>query len=633
MRARTSILTASVLVGAAAASCGAQAGPVVGWGSNNAGQANPQLGPFVAVTGNRATSVGILGDLTLFEWGDTRYPVPTGVFSSIAGNQDYFLGVRTDGTLAFWGLSETPVYNYPSGTFGSVAAGKLHAVGLRTDGSIAQWGAPIGSAPSGNDFVAVAAGKQQFSYALRSNGTVEPWGNPFLAQYGVYDVPPGTYTQIVAGWLFGAGLRTDGTVAIWGNPFYGGSAALLQGTFSKIVATDYYVIGLRTDGTLAQSVPGSLPGGTYVAIGAGELHGLAIIPAPGAGFVVAVGVLGALRRRRARSYEGDQGGSCECASPIPSGVPLFLGHSSTMGSTRMRAKTSILTASVLVGAAAASCGAQAGPVVGWGSNNAGQANPQPGPFVAVTGNGLSSVGIHPDGTLFEWGNVIRPPPTGGFTCVSGDEDYYLGVRTDGTLAFWGLSETPVYDYPSGAFSSVAAGKLHAVGLRTDGSIAQWGAPIGSAPSGNDFVAVAAGKQQFSYALRSNGTIEPWGDPFLAQFGVFDVPPGTYTQVVAGWQFGAALRTDGAVAIWGNPLYGGSAALMQGTFSQIVATDYRVIGLRTDGTLAQSVAGAIPGGTYVGIGTGDLHGLAIVPAPSGCLLAGAAFTPALRRRRR
>jgi hypothetical protein len=275
---------------------------------------------------------------------------------------------------------------------------------------------------------------------------------------------------------------------------------------------------------------------------------------------------------------------------------------------------------------------QAGPVVGWGANNAGQANPQPGPFVAVTGNSLSSVGIRPDGTLFQWGSTLFPAPMGTFSNIAGNQDYFLGVRTDGTLAYWGLSETPIYNYPSGTFTSVGAGKLHAVGLRTDGSIAQWGAPIGSAPAGSDFVAVAAGKQQFSYALRSNGTVEPWGDPFLAQYGVYDVPPGTYTQVVAGWWFGAGLRTDGTVSIWGTVPYGGSAALMQGTFSKIVATDYFVIGLRTDGTLAQSVVGSFPSGTYVGIGAGELHGLAIVPCPSGWWLTGVAFAHVLRRRR-
>ena len=41
--------------------------------------------------------------------------------------------------------------------------------------------------------MAVAAGAQQFGFALRSNGTIEAWGDPFYAQYGVYNVPPGHY--------------------------------------------------------------------------------------------------------------------------------------------------------------------------------------------------------------------------------------------------------------------------------------------------------------------------------------------------------------------------------------------------------------------------------------------------------
>ncbi|MFN0131962.1 MAG: hypothetical protein ACKVW3_05455 [Phycisphaerales bacterium] len=256
----------------------AQPGPVVGWGFNGCGQAEPQAGLFRAVAGNDCTSVGIRENGSLFQWGETSFPAPSGTFAAVEGSRLHFIGLRTNGTVAHWGFSETPINMVPSGTFRRISTGLDHAIAIRTDGSLVEWGAPPPGTPSGNDFVSVAAGEGQFSFALRANGTIEAWASPSSAQYGVLNVPPGSYTAVVAGQRFGAALRIDGTIAIWGQAF--GDPIYLPGVFSAIAATDYTVIGLRPDGSLAHSQPSSIPSGSFVSIGAGNQHGLAIVPPP-----------------------------------------------------------------------------------------------------------------------------------------------------------------------------------------------------------------------------------------------------------------------------------------------------------------------------------------------------------------
>ena len=114
------VIWAAGVLGPAVAAC-AQAGAVIGWGFNGCGQANPQMGSFIAAAGNNCATTTIRDDGTLLQWGDIWSPAPAGTFTAVVGSRDIFLGLRTDGTLAFWGFAETPIYNVPSGTFRAVS--------------------------------------------------------------------------------------------------------------------------------------------------------------------------------------------------------------------------------------------------------------------------------------------------------------------------------------------------------------------------------------------------------------------------------------------------------------------------------------------------------------------------------
>jgi alpha-tubulin suppressor-like RCC1 family protein len=273
--------------------------------------------------------------------------------------------------------------------------------------------------------------------------------------------------------------------------------------------------------------------------------------------------------------------------------------------------------SILVGVVAGagnSVQAQSGPIVAWGENFAGQAEPQSGLFIAASGTNSTSVAIRADGTLLAWGEEISPAiniPAGTFTAIDGGDHSYIARRTDGTLVGWGINMSGQASPPPGTFLKASIANQHAIGLRTDGSLAYWGASwAGEVPQGNDFIDVAAGFR-FSLALRSDGTIEAWGQNDAGQL---NVPAGRYTAVVAMDRSGAAIREDGTIAVWGSL---NSAFALEGVVvTTIVAGQGSVVALLPDGTLS-SFSGpppVVPVGQFVGIGAGNNHWFAIVPSP-------------------
>ncbi|MDO7854505.1 RCC1 domain-containing protein, partial [Hymenobacter convexus] len=224
----------------------------------------------------------------------------------------------------------------------------------------------------------------------------------------------------------------------------------------------------------------------------------------------------------------------------------------------------------------------------------------------VSAGGNHSLSIHPDGTLWAWGNNasgqlgngaiggINPTPTQvgtatNWASVSAGSVHTLAVRTDGTLWAWGSnsngqlgtgggsSATPVQVGAATNWASVSAGSVHSLAVRTDGTLWAWGnnasgqlgtgggngnnptpTQVGAATS---WASVSAGANH-SLAVRTDGTLWAWGNNASGQLGnnaiggssATPVQVGADTNwasVSAGSNHSLAVGTDGALWAWGS----------------------------------------------------------------------------------
>ena len=84
---------------------------------------------------------------------------------------------------------------------------------------------------------------------------------------------------------------------------------------------------------------------------------------------------------------------------------------------------------------------QAGPRTGWGETVVVEQAALED-LIAVSANGLHSLGLNSNGMVIAWGlnisgQCIPPFPNEGFTAVSAGAGFNLGLREDGTIAVWG----------------------------------------------------------------------------------------------------------------------------------------------------------------------------------------------------
>jgi alpha-tubulin suppressor-like RCC1 family protein len=176
--------------------------------------------------------------------------------------------------------------------------------------------------------------------------------------------------------------------------------------------------------------------------------------------------------------------------------------------------------------------------------------------VSAAMNGVHSLAVRKDGTLWAWGwnssgrlgtgNSIatnRPTQVGteaNWQAVAAGGDHSAALRDDGSLWTWGSNsggqlgngtfgvETnqPVWVETNSTWRTVVAGAANVAGIRTDGTLWTWGANgrgqlgLGAAPAANRPMQVGTNANwqalAFGYshviALRDDGTLWTWGTP-------------------------------------------------------------------------------------------------------------------------
>ena len=127
----------------------------------------------------------------------------------------------------------------------AVAAGDEFSLALKSDGTVVDWGSNrAGGAtppPGLNDVVAIAA-RGLNAAALRSDGTVVQWG---WRWYNELAIPPGLSNVIAID--VSLALKSDGTVKSWG---YVGAPPTDLASVVAVARGTGHMLALRNDGTV-----------------------------------------------------------------------------------------------------------------------------------------------------------------------------------------------------------------------------------------------------------------------------------------------------------------------------------------------------------------------------------------------
>jgi alpha-tubulin suppressor-like RCC1 family protein len=267
-------------------------------------------------------------------------------------------------------------------------------------------------------------------------------------------------------------------------------------------------------------------------------------------------------------------------------------------------------------------------------------------WAQVSGGNEFCAAVKTNGTLWSWGNgdngrlghnnrnaLSSPRQVGTLTDwsqVSTGTNFCAAVKTDGTLWSWGDNDggqlgqgsriarsSPVQVGALTDWSQVSAGTTHCVAIKTNSTLWSWGlnsnGQLGlniartiarSSPvqvGGADWAQVSGGNE-FSAAIKTNGTLWTWGNNNSGQLGQntatslnrsSPVQVGALTdwsQVSAGQFFCAAIKTNGTLWSWGGGATGQNDSINRSSPVQV---------------------GALTSWSSVGQGSRRLHALAIL----------------------
>ena len=210
-------------------------------------------------------------------------------------------------------------------------------------------------------------------------------------------------------------------------------------------------------------------------------------------------------------------------------------------------------------------------------------------------------------------------------------DYALltwGDGNNGKLGIGVLGNRSIPTSPAGGgtnWSQVSAGYQHMGAVKTDGTLWMWGSnnngqvgngvdgtsyssPITTAGGGTNWIQVSCAFDNFTAAVKSDGTLWTWGANSYGQLGINNTTSiyspvttaggGTnWKQVSAGSKFTAAIKTDGTLWTWGygynwqlgsnNISVRSSPGMVAGggtDWAQVSAGITHTAAVKTDGTL-------------------------------------------------
>lgn len=585
---------------------------------------------FKSVSAGDYTTNAILGDGTIWEWGQSNILkngaesnnfLPDKIsddthFVSVSSGNEFTIALKDDGTVWCWGFNNyISMSSIPEKVAGlsdivAISAGYSHAVALKNDGTVWTWGSnQSGELGDGTTTTSkapvqvtdimnvkmVSAGTNN-SMALKEDGTVWIWGangykysgNDSINRYKPLRVAElDSVAGVIAGASRWAVIKADGTVWSWGQNSNG-------------------ILG---DGTTQDRfVPVRLPG----------LSDIKMLSLAGV-HTLALGRDGSVW---SWGYNGD--GELGDGTTIDNMTPTILNDISSV-------------AYITAGNGYSIALKEDGTALAWGKNTLGQ-----------LGNNIldskSTIPMQVFNPLTERIHDITA------CSLSASESHTLFVSKDGTVLAWGDNTSG--ELGNGTFTgslapvkvnnltdviAVSAGYGFSVALKNDGTVWTWGGgssgrlgngnendqPVPTQIDGIDnIVAISAGRN-FTLALRKDGTIWAWGmndyigdgvykacktEPVLVR-GLLGVKA-----IAAGFTHSLALKEDNTVWSWGCNAFGelGDGTKSDKSYPGLVgvlsnvgiirASEHSSMAIKNDGTVwawGDNTYGQLGNGTKTG----------------------------------
>lgn len=637
------------------------------------------LAGVVAIAAGSAHTCALKGDGTVHCWGanhtgqlgtgntnQSSTPIAvsglSGVSSIAAGPGAHTCAVTVDGTARCWGNNFTgqlgngttlnsslPVSVSGLSNVNGIASGGSHTCALRTDATARCWGwnvfgqlgngtttfqEPLPSSVVALSGIGAVVTGDRHSCALMNSGTIQCWGIGALGNAGIdnsatpVNVTGSTSIQsIVAGSFHGCALKTDGTLICWGNNSGG---QLGNGTLTNALAP--------------VTVLGTVGGGVFntaqleQTISFGPLSPRAFSSAP---FAVSASGSSGLPVSFSSSTPSVCSVSGSTVTVITQGTCTIAANQA--GNATHEAAPQVTQSFEVFSALAAglehSCALRTdGSVQCWGRNASGQ-----------LGNGSTSPTTTPGGVL----------GLAGVSAIAAGNFHNCALRSDGTVHCWGANSlgqlgngttsdanVPVTVTGLTGVIALAAGEGHTCALKSDSTVRCWGAnSLGQVGNGTTTLAapfgivnpvsvtglsgvsaISAGGGH-TCALKSDGTVQCWGQNAQGQLGngtnSSATTPVSVTSltgaraIAAGYNHTCAIGNDGVLHCWGDNALGqfgdgttvssnvpGSSAGITG-ISALVAGDNHTCALLTDGTVqcwGQNILGQLGNGTFINAST-------------------------------
>ena len=266
--------------------CSLAATSVVVWGDGRSGQTNlpPGLTNVVAISAGHWKCMALRADGTAVAWGSLSGSGLSNIASIAAGwHHDVF--ALNDGTTAVYYSMDAPT---GLSNVVEVAAEIDYSWALKSDGTVTGWSTfsngGIEPGPLATNLVTISGGGSS-SLGVKQDGILLGWGSFSAWDVNAAAALTSNLVAVAAGTYHGLGVNRDGTATGWGSDWYG-QAEVPAGVSNAVVvaAGDDHSLLLRSDGTVlawggnAFGQTDLPPGLTnVVAIAAGGSHSMALV--------------------------------------------------------------------------------------------------------------------------------------------------------------------------------------------------------------------------------------------------------------------------------------------------------------------------------------------------------------------